>query len=151
MFPARASWAQMGVLLLLGLVALAWPSRAQAAPVTIRIQVIEATKTGAFDPRLAALKDKIPGFDGAKLMDELETKVEPGASVSLEILDKKRVLKVTVEKLEPNGTVKLKLEIEAFKFAASTTHLRDRAMTIVGKKLDKDTSLYLAVTTRAAE
>ena len=43
----------------------------------------------------------------------------------------------------------LKVEIEAFKFSANTTHLRDKATMIVGKMLDdKQTGLYLAVTTR---
>jgi len=143
------SWITMRWILLLAWVFAAVPAFAQPKPVTVRIAVIEVTKTGNFDPRIAAFKSKLPGFDGAKLVDELESKVDPGSSVSLQIRDKKQVLKVTVDKVEADGTVKLKVEIEAFKFSMNTTHLRDKATVIVGKMLDdKVTGLYLAVTTR---
>lgn len=138
----------MGALLVFACVLLAPPSYAEVKPVTIRIKIIEAKKTGSFDPKLESFRAALPGFDGAKLLDELETKVEPGGAVSLEILDKKRVLKVTVLEVQKDATVKLKVEIEAFKFSANTTHLRDKATTIVGKMIEKDTGLYLAVTTR---
>lgn len=135
------------VLLLLFLVA-AFPALAVAAPVTVRIQVIEAQKKGTVDPKIASLASAMPGYEGAKLVDELETKVEPGGSVSLEILDKKRVLKVTVVEVDKAGVVKLKLEIEAFKMSTSTKHVRDNATVVVGKPLDADKGLFLAVTTR---
>lgn len=138
----------LAALLLLSLALLAWPARAQATPVTVRIQVIEARKKGAFDPKITSLKSAMPGYEGAKLVDELETKVEPGGSVSLEILDKKRVLKVTVVDVAADGVVKLKLDIDAFKMSTTTKHVRDNATVVVAKPLDADKALFLAVTTR---
>ncbi|MFO0723712.1 MAG: hypothetical protein U1E65_08030 [Myxococcota bacterium] len=117
-------------------------------PVSIRIQVIEVTKKGNFDARLTRFKNALPAFDGARLVDELETKVEPKSAVTLQIHGTPTTLRVTVLKVEPDLTVKLKVDIDAFKFSAKTTHLRRKATTMVGKMIDKDRGLYLAVTTR---
>ena len=118
-----------------------------AGSIPIRIQVIEATKSGkGFDKRLAKLKDGIVGYNGAKLVDEIVAKVEPGASVSLEILKRSQVLKVKLREVQPDGTVKLSVAIEAFKFAANTTHKKGRATVLVAHRTGKDTALFLAVT-----
>ncbi len=146
--PRASTHPMLAWLLLLLFAAAALPSLALAAPITVRIQVIEANKKGQVDPKIASLKSAMPGYEGAKLVDELETKVEPGGSVSLEILDKKQVLKVTVVEVDKDGVVKLKLEVAAFKMATSTKHVRDNATVVVGKPLDGDKGLFLAVTTR---
>jgi hypothetical protein len=117
-------------------------------PVTIRIRVIEVTKKGSFDARLTRFKNLLPAFDGAKLVDELETRVEPKSTVTLQIHGAPTTLKVTVLKVEPDLTVKLKVDIDAFKFSAKTTHLRSRATMMVGKMIEKEKGLYLAVTTK---
>lgn len=133
------------------LVALVVPALAQAAPVTVRIQVVDAQKKGAFDPKLSALRSALPGYEGAKLVDELETKVEPGSSVSLQVLDKTAILKVTVVDVDKDGVVRLKLEIDAFKLSTTTKHVRDNATAVVAKPLEGDKAVFLAVTTRRGD
>ena len=112
------------------------------------LAVDRVTKKGNFDARLTRFKNLLPAFDGAKLVDELETRVEPKSTVTLQIHGAPTTLKVTVLKVEPDLTVKLKVDIDAFKFSAKTTHLRSRATMMVGKMIEKEKGLYLAVTTK---
>jgi hypothetical protein len=139
------------------ILALALPRLSFAAPepVTVHIQVIEASKKGDFDKRLAALKtperDALPGYEGAKLVDEVEAQIEPGASVSLEIMSKSKVLKVTLLKVDPDQTIRLKVAIDAFKFSAETKHQKGKAatghsMVMVGHPTGKESAVFLAVT-----
>lgn len=133
-------------LLLVALVAL--PALAQAAPpVSIKIQVIEAsTKSKTWDPKLRDLKKAIKGYSGAQVVDELSTKVDPGASVSLQIMERSRLLKVTLREVLPDGTVKLSVAIDAFKFSTNTTHKKGRATVIVAHETSETTAVFLAVT-----
>lgn len=107
------------------------PENAEASPVSVGIVVIEASRSGkTIDPRVKGLKlDKKLGqlgFKSAKVMDELNAKVELGAQISLEILKKTgkpKMLKVKV--LEANrktGTVKLNVAVPELEFDTQTTH-----------------------------
>lgn len=133
--------------------AVAADNAADAAPrvVNLRVQVFEGLKTGPLDKRLAYLKNRLPGFTGARLLDEIERVVEKKASVSMEILDKSKVLKVTVTKVEPE-LVRLSLAIEAFNFKTSTTHTRGNATVVVGwpqpNTKDPNKALFVAVSPR---
>lgn len=123
-------------------------TEAQEPAIGVRIQVIEATKKSeTLDPKLEPLRKNILnlGWKGAKLLDELETAVEPKATISLDILNKQHMLKVTVLSVE-NDTVKLKVEIPEFKFSANTTHKKGMATVLVAKDTGPDTALFLAVT-----
>lgn len=113
-------------------------------PVSVHIQVIEATRTGTFDPRLSALKGSLPGYQGAKLVDEITTNVDKGSSVSVEILGRTKMLKVTPLKIDPDA-IRLKLDIEAMKFSIKTTHKKGNA-TVVLAITSGDKARFLAVT-----
>jgi hypothetical protein len=123
----------------------------QKAPqsVSVNILVIEGdSKKGDFDPRLEKLKNALPGVKGAKVLDELKTKSEEGSSVSLEIMRQSgdaRLLKVMVRKVEPDGSIRLRLVIEALKFSIDTKH-ENGATIVVRHPLSEDKSLFLAVT-----
>lgn len=131
---------------LLGLMFLL-PGVAFAKPVKIRIQVIEASKTSkAFDKRIAPLREAIAGYPGAKLVDELDTRAEPGATVTIEIRSRKQTLRVKVLEVKPDGTVRLKVAIDAYKFEANTTHKKGNATFVVAHKTGPQTALFLAVT-----
>ncbi len=124
------------------------PSAQAAGPVSIRIQVIEATtKSKAFDKRLAPLKKAIRGYTGAKLIDALNTQISAGSSVSLEILKRSQVLKVTLQEVLKDS-VKLTVEIEKFNFKATTTHKKGEATVVVAHETGPDTALFFAVTPR---
>lgn len=144
----RALWS---VPILILLACTSAPVAAQPSKsVSVRIQVIEAQrKGGVFEDRLQPLRAALEGYEGAKLVDEVETQVEPGSSVSLQILKKSQMLKVTVRKMLPDGTIKLRLAIEAIKFETDTTHQKGSATVLVGFKTDKGTSMFLAVTPKA--
>jgi hypothetical protein len=119
-------------------------------PVKIHILVIEADKKAEhFDKRLEPFRKAMPGYKGAKLLDELDASAEEGASVSLEILrqsGKSRLLRVTVQDVgDTTKTVKLKVAIDALKFSTVTTH-KNGATLVVGHPLSGDKALFLAVT-----
>ena len=122
------------------------PSAHAAGPVSIRIQVIEAsTKSKSFDKRLMPLKKAMRGYTGAKLIDALNTRVTKGSSVSLEILKRSQVLKVTLREVK-NGSVQLTVAIEKFNFKANTTHKKGEATVVVAHETGPDTALFFAVT-----
>ena len=136
-----------------GALAILAPVTARAdAPVTVKILVIEASRTaGKVDPAVASLAKAMPGYSGARLVDALEAKVAGGSSVSLEIKDRKEILKVTVLKAAARE-VHLKLAIDALKFSTKTSHKlrsdKDATVLVRAKKTGKDTALFLAVTPR---
>lgn len=127
--------------------------RGTVRSVEIHIVVIEGDKRSSdFDLRLDALRAAMPGYSGAKLLDELSASAVEGSSVSLEILRESgapRLLRVTVRKLEPDGTVKLRVAIDAFKFSADTTH-KNGATLVVRCPLSDPKALFLAVTPKVA-
>ncbi len=120
----------------------------QAEPtVNIHIQVIEAsTSSKKFDPALVKLKKAFRGYQGARLVDQLEAKVKKGASVSLQILRKSRLLRVTFKERNPDGSVKLNVAIDALKFSADTTHKNKNATVVVSHETSATTAVFLAVT-----
>lgn len=127
-----------------------------ARPVQIKISVIEASKRSkTFDPRIGALEKGIVGFSGAKLLDEVSAKVEPGASVSIEFRagERKRreMLRVTVRDAKAAGPIQLTVEIVAFKFEATTTHKKSGATVFVAHPTGDDTALFLAITPTLAK
>jgi hypothetical protein len=125
------------------------PTPPEAKPVRIHILVIEGDKkSDHFDKKLEALRKAMPGYKGAKLLDELDASAEEGASVSLEILrqsGKSRLLRVTVQDVTPEKSVKLKVAIDALKFSTVTTH-KNGATLVVRHPLSADKALFLAVT-----
>lgn len=137
---------------------LAGSSRALGGPAKVPVQiiVIEATsENDKFEERLVPLKKAlVGGYTGASVLDELSADVEPGASVSLELkkkgsLAKPAMLKVTVRGVDPDGTVKLTVAIDAFEFSANTTHKKGNATVIVGRPTGPKTALFLAVTPKS--
>lgn len=136
----------------LGLPASALAQEKASAKVPIQILVIEATSENAtFEARLEPLrKALVGGYTGAQVIDELATEVAPGSSVSLELTKKKpAMLKVTVRSVEPDGTVKLTVAIEAFEFSANTTHKKGNATVLVGRPTGPKSALFLAVTPKS--
>jgi hypothetical protein len=134
----------------LAMIAQPMPSKKEAKPVAIHILVIEGDKKGKeLDKKIdAQLRSAMPGYGGAKVLDELTTSVEEGSSVSLEILRQSgvsRLLKVTVRNVDPNGTVHLTVAIDALKFSADTTHEKSGRF-VVRHPLSEDKALFLAVT-----
>ena len=143
---SRGAWWTVLVAILIAAAGVGRTTMAQE-PVNIRVQVIEGTnKSTEQDPRIASLKTAIVGYTGAKLLDELEVKVEPKASISLEILGRSQILKVTVLDVDKDGTVKLRVAIDSFKFSANTTHKKNNATVVLAHKTGPDTALFLAVT-----
>jgi hypothetical protein len=136
-------------LLPLAVIAQQAPDKKESKPVAINILVIEGDeKQGSFDPRLERLKKSMPGYTGAKLLDELRTNVEEGSSVSLEIMKQSgqsRLLRVTVQNVEPNGTVRLQVAIDALKLKTDTTHEKG-ATFMVRHPMPGNKALFLAVT-----
>lgn len=115
--------------------------------VTIKIQVIEAsTISKTFDPALNKLKKAFRGYSGAKLVDQIEAEVKKGASVSLEILRKSRLLRVTFKGRKADGSIQLKVAIKEFKFSADTTHKKKNATVVVAHATSETTAVFLAVT-----
>jgi hypothetical protein len=125
-------------------------TKAQAQPtIKIHIQVIEASTTSKdFDPKLKKLKKAFRGYKGAKIVDQLEAKVTKGSSLSLEILRKSRLLSVTFKDLKPDGSIRLKVSIAAFKFSAETTHKKKNATVVVAHETSETSAIFLAVTPR---
>jgi hypothetical protein len=120
-------------------------------PVLLHILVIEADKkSDHLDKKVEQYKAAMPGFKGAKLLDELSATAEEGASVSLEIMrqnGKSRLLRVTVQDVTPDKTVKLRIAIDQMKFSADTTH-KNGGTLVIHHPLSKDKALFLAVTPR---
>lgn len=150
LFAGSGAFLSAGVLPLALIISQPVAPKKEAKPVAIHILVIEGDKKGKeVDKRIdAALKSAMPGYTGAKVLDELTTSVEEGSSVSLEILRKSgesRLLKVTVRSVDPNGTVHLNVAIEALKFSADTTHEKSGRL-VVRHPLSEDKALFLAVT-----
>jgi hypothetical protein len=160
MLTGRTGRAVGGLLALLSLLigaGEAWtgsqpPSRGAKDPpaITIHLQVIEAAKTSTtFDPRIAKLHSSIVGYSGATLLDDLELRVEPHKTVSIDILKHSQTLKLTVRKVDPQGgLIVTRLAIEAFKFGADVTHRRNGSTVVVGHRTAPGTALFLAVTPR---
>lgn len=117
--------------------------------VQIHILVIEGDKTSSdFEKSLERWRNAMPGYTGAKLVDELNATVEEDSSVSLEILRRSgtpRLLRVTVRKIEPDHTVKLRVAIDALKLSTDTTH-KNGATLVVGNPLSGTRALFLAIT-----
>lgn len=128
------------------ILALLFASPAYAAPVKIQIKVIEASRTSKkFDKKLESLKDKLPGYTGARLVDELDAKADVGGAVTLEIKERKQILKVKVLEFKKD-VVKLEVSIPQLKLSTKTTHKKNNATFIVAHKTGKDTALFLAIT-----
>ena len=123
-------------------------AEAQAQPkIKIQVQVIEAsTQSKGIDPQLSKLKKAFRGYKSAKLVDKLEAKVQKGSSISLEILRKSRLLSVTFQELKPDGSIQLKVAIDAFKFSAQTTHKKKNATVVVAHETSDSSAIFLAVT-----
>ena len=123
------------------------PSVEAQPEVKIEVQVIEAsTKLKKFDPKLAKLKKAFRGFSGATIVDELQASVSQGSSISLEILRKSRLLKVTFRELAKDGSIKLRVAIDAFKFSAETVHKKKNATVVVAHETSETSAIFLAVT-----
>lgn len=141
--------ARAALFLVAALIAQSSPGdKKESKPVAINIYVIEADKKSSdFDDKLKDLKNAMPGYSGAKILDELNTKVEEGSSVSLEIMRRSgeaRLMKVTVLDVDNQGTVKLHIAIDELKFSSDTTHKKG-ARLVVGKALSDTKALFLAV------
>jgi hypothetical protein len=125
--------------------------QAQKIPVKLHILVMEADKrSDHLDKKLAPFKDAMPGFKGARLLDELDASAEEGASVSLEIMKKNgksRLLRVTVDDVTPENAIKLKIAVDELKFSTHTTH-KNGATLLIQHPLSKEKALFLAVTPR---
>jgi len=123
-------------------------AEAQAQPkIKIHVQVIEAsTVSKGIDPKLKKLKKAFRGYKGAKIVDQLEASVAKGSSISLEILRKSRLLSVTFKEIDSDGSIRLKVAIEAFKFAAETTHKKKNATVVVAHETSEQSAIFLAVT-----
>jgi len=123
-------------------------AEAQAQPkIKIHVQVIEAsTKTKGIDPQLKKLKKAFRGYQGAKIVDQLEATVVKGSSISLEILRKSRLLSVTFKDLAKDGSIRLKVAIDAFKFSAETTHKKKNATVVLAHETSDTSAIFLAVT-----
>jgi hypothetical protein len=157
---ARASLALMGTsgaffsVPLLPLAVIAQQQPAAEKKVAINILVIEADKKSTtFDKQVEPLKGSLPGYTGGKVLDELKTSIEVGSSVSLEIArqsGEKRLLKVTLRKVAPDGSIRLRVAIDAIKFDSDTTHPKkpdgSHGTIVVGKAISAEKALFLAVT-----
>lgn len=122
---------------------------AKQTKVAVHIVVIEADKKSKeMDKRAEPFRKKMPGYEGAKVLDELTAPVEEGSSVSLEIMKKSkepRLLKVTVQKVEPDKSTSLHVSIDALKFDADTRH-KNNGTLLVAKPLSDSKALFLAIT-----
>lgn len=128
----------------------ALPLAAAADPVSVHIQVIEASRNkGDFEARLAPLKKSLPGYESAKLIDEIEARVEAGGSVSLEILGRDKMLNVKVLKVTPTA-IQLRIAIDALKVSTKTTHQKGNATFMIALPTGNETARFLAITPRFA-
>ncbi len=124
-------------------------------PVAINIVVIEASRSGkSLDPRLTALKLhkslKVMGFKSTEVMDELNTKVELGSSVSLQMLGKSgkaRNLRVKVLAIDLKAKiVTLNVSVPEFTFKTDTEHKNGGTLMVAIPRKDDKKTIFLAVT-----
>lgn len=152
----RLGWLQLGMVALCAL----WTSsevRAEstasaASQVRLGVLVVEGTRQDkTFDSRIdpkvhGTLQDM--GYTGARVLDALDTTVDKGSSVSLEILGKSgksRVLKVTVLKIIDPQTVKLRVAIPEFKFSTDSISKKSGTL-LLAFKTTEGKAMFLAVT-----
>ena len=124
---------------------------AAAQSVAVDILVVQASRrSGSMDAKLKkqvklTKQMEVAGFKSAKVTDSLNTKVEVGASVALQVLRApKRLLKVSVKEVS-NGTIKLTVGIKALQFEIDTEH-KNGGTFVVAHPQGKEDALFLAVT-----